>query len=226
VSRPAYPYDRSGGLTEEDVRRIARAEVRGQLATPALRNAWTPRSIPFGTVDRVPVVTALPGRPVDGDEVYFDTGLGFLWRFVYLSAAAGAYRWVAVGGQTPLFAEVAAGESTASATYADLATDGPGVTIPLDGEWDVAWGASSTGTTATAQLRVAFKRGSAAADDADSILQQPAGVSYVSAGPGSRIRRVDLAAGDDVKLQYDTNAGTATFSDRWITAAPTRVRST
>lgn len=224
VGRTPYPYDRSG-ITEEQVRRIARAEARALLASVDARNVYPPRSIPLRTVDSTPVVTALPVEPVADDEVYFDTGDGFLWHFRYLGSQAGAYPWGAVGGQTPLFDEVEADETTTSPTFANLGTDGPVVTVPLPGDYDVRWGAFSTGTTATAIQAIAVKRGTAAADAADSIRQQPPGVSYFSSGQSARHRRMTgLAAGDELRLQYETNAGTATFGDRWITATPIRVR--
>ena len=44
-----------------------------------------------------PVVTNLPGSPVDGQEVYYQVGPNNLWHFRY-SAAAGTYKWQFLGG--------------------------------------------------------------------------------------------------------------------------------
>ena len=127
-------------------------------------------------------------------------------------------------GRPPLVDEVDTLHGTTSASYTDLTSVGPDVVIPLDGDYDVEWGAHSTGTTATAIQWVAVKRGSAATSDTYGIVQQPAGANYQSAGQTQRLMRMTACvAGDTYKLQYKTNAGTASFERRWLSATPVRV---
>jgi hypothetical protein len=83
--RDQYGYAAmGGGLTEEDVRRIARAEARALLTSVDARNVYPPRSIPRRTIDSVTVAGALPATGVDGDEAMVETSNGqlvpFLWR--------------------------------------------------------------------------------------------------------------------------------------------------
>jgi hypothetical protein len=110
--QPAYPYDR-GVPTEEDIRRIARAEARALLTSVEARNVYPPRSIPLRTVDRVPVVTAFPAMAVEGDEIHFQTSTGSIVPFIYLSGA-----WRCTGGWQKVTHAIASGGG-----------------LPLDGEF-------------------------------------------------------------------------------------------
>lgn len=228
--RPVYPYDRSG-LTEEDVRRIARAETRALLAHPGVRNAYAPGSIPLRTVDLVPVVTALPTRPIDGDEVYFlaDAAAGVVWHLRYREGNDIAYPWEFVGG--PPLRETSTGTySSASTSYADIGHTA--LTFPLAGDYDVEWATHTGGSVATSLVYTALKFGAAAASDNDAMISQPPGVNYVAAGPSFRIKRVTgIAAETELTLSGKVNAGTGQWGEglanayRAMTAIhPVRVR--
>lgn len=214
--QPAYPYDR-GGLTEEDVRRIARAEARALLTSVDARNVYPPRSIPLRTVDAIPVVTALP-EGVDGDEVYFDTGEG-LWHFRYRPGAGVAYPWVPVGAQAPLTDEIDASESTSSGTYVDLTTTGPSVTVPLPGDYLVEYQARVQGVNAAGVVSVAVGATAASDDDAlvSSISNETQDMTLWKWRPKA------AAAGDVIAMKYRTSGVSVAFLFRSLRVTPTRV---
>lgn len=91
--RDQYGYAAAHGLTEEDVRRIVRAEARALLASVDVRNAYGPRSIPRRTVDSIPVQAALPASAVEGDEIRVERADGSVQPYLYRDGA-----WQPSGG--------------------------------------------------------------------------------------------------------------------------------
>jgi hypothetical protein len=172
-----------------------------------------------------PLVTSLPGSPIDGQECYYlaDATNGVVWHLRYRTASSSAYKWECVGGSS-LSAEVEAQSATVtSTTYIDVST-GPSLVVPLAGDYQVDWGALSSGSVATAIIASSIKRGAAAAVDADALLQQPPGVNYFNAGPGHRRKRMNaLAASTTLAMQHKANNGTMNFSNRWLAVQPVRV---
>jgi hypothetical protein len=87
-----------------------------------------------------PVVTALPGSPVDGQEVYYqaDAAAGVFWHLRYRSGATGSYKWEFVGG-SPLAVESLAISSVVSMPVNTwgVQTTQLNVTLPLAGDYDV-----------------------------------------------------------------------------------------
>src|SRR4051812_40558627 len=69
--------------------------------------------------------TAVPASPNDEDVFTYpaDTTNGFDWLMKYRSGSASAFKWESV--LSPLYANVATDEATASLTYVDLTTVGP-----------------------------------------------------------------------------------------------------
>ena len=184
-------------------------------ATPAAAGASAPS---YGTT--------LPASPVDGQEAILVDSLTnptYQWRFRYNAGSSSAYKWEFVGG-TPLSAEVYTLETTTSATYADLATVGPQVTLPRAGDWDVAFGFhcfNSLGAATT--MKGAAKFGAIATGDTEgaTITTPPQASTEMTA---SRYLFMPArAASDLVKLQYLTTAGTASFRRRWLTVTPRRL---
>lgn len=89
-------------------------------------------------------VTALPSSPVDGQEVYYaaDATNGVIWHLRYRSGAAGTnYKWEYVGGgdmhsgPTPAVASPFSFGGTSWVTF----TNGPTVTVPLEGDYAIEW---------------------------------------------------------------------------------------
>lgn len=86
------------------------------------------------------VVSALPGSPFDGQEVYYaaDPANGVYWHLRYRSGATGSYKWEFVGGP-PLAAEsIALTSLTAAAAGIWGAMAAPiSITLPLGGDYDL-----------------------------------------------------------------------------------------
>jgi hypothetical protein len=88
-------------------------------------------------IPRVGIVTALPGSPVDGQEVYYlvDAASGRVWHLRYRAASTSPYKWEFVGGSP-----VNAGPQGAvtHAVVSEIAlTSGPTLTVPLSGDYRV-----------------------------------------------------------------------------------------
>ena len=166
------------------------------------------------------LVTALPGSPVDGQEVYFvaDAAARVLWHLRY-NAVGGAYKWEYLGGP-PLTAIDTSADSTGSSALVLLG--GPSLTLPLAGDWVLelgirAWHAVVDGAAA-AHFR--FPNGvddgryasftSARANQAASVYRKE--------------RYVGLTAGTlTVSYRSVGPPGNASFIDRTLTATPIRL---
>ena len=61
-----------------------------------------------------------------------------------------------------MFAAIATDETTTSATYVDLATVGPSITVPRAGDYEVTFGATMYDATGGVGVYAAVKRGAAA----------------------------------------------------------------
>jgi hypothetical protein len=169
-----------------------------------------------------PLVTALPGSPVDGQEVILTDSLTagtFHWRLRYVAARA-TNKWVFIGG-APMFHEIGAAEATASGTYVSLTTPGPTLTPPVSGEYLV--GISCTAYMPTAAgAYMSFSIGAAAAVDAESTS------SVVHGTRSSTLMREQkkgaLVAGAALLARYRTDSGVSgTFSTRWMSLIPVAV---
>jgi hypothetical protein len=201
--------------------------VNDVLRSPATRQSYVANGIPVRAVD-IPLVTSLPLVPRDSDEVYFlaDADSGVVWHLRYRADAPSlSYRWEFVGGHA-LFAETTTSETTTSTSYANLSggATGPSLTLPGAGDYRIAFGCFSTGTTATALQFMSIDLNGAGAADADGIKLQPPNVSYYASGQSMRtIEREADEPGFTLTSKYKTNAGTATFETRWLAATPIRI---
>lgn len=167
-------------------------------------------------------VTALPGTPYDGQEVYFlaDATNGTVWHLRYRAAATAPYRWEFVGG-SPLFSMVEPEQSAPHTSWGDLATVGPDVTVPLAGVYMARFGAriSHSGTDF---VMYGIRVGATDPTDNESVM--------INVGAaGSRIhhdrqRRLTITtAGTLVRGRYRTNSGTASYTSRYVELRPERV---
>jgi hypothetical protein len=121
------------------------------------------------------VVTALPGTPYDGQEIFYLVSAtnGIVWHLKYRAASASAYKWEYVGGQE-LRDFLANSESLGASNfnaYSNLATVGPQVTVPLAGEYlqTMELEMFNDGGVSSSNVNISFDRGATAAVDADSI---------------------------------------------------------
>lgn len=124
---------------------------------------------------------------------------GNYWELMYVGGAA---VWLMMGG-ADLIDQIATSQTTTSATYVDLGTAGPQITVPRAGTYDITYGAALSSNTAGVVTIMSPKIGAAATADADGVENRSAQQVAVS-----RTLRRTLAAGDLIKLQYKSN-GTA-----------------
>lgn len=110
-------------------------------------------------------------------------------------------------------ASVDAAETTASATFTDLATVGPSLTIPESGIYIVTVGAFMRSNTVGATSQMSFNVGSTGALDADSARFDTAvanlGVNACAA------RKKTLTQGTVLLAKYKSG-GTGLFVFRWL----------
>jgi len=165
----------------------------------------------------IPVVTALPAAPVDGQEIYFKVSEDTMWHLRYNATATAPYRWVYIGG-APLNNEVvtSANETTSSTAFVALTTPGPIITLPLAGEYDIETSMLCWHSVQNGRLAMSYDIGATAAlgtDGAESFAP--------AAGLGGlvvrRVKRKTFSAPAVLTAKYATSAATMTVGG---TAAP------
>lgn len=167
--------------------------------------------------------TALPGSPTDGQEftlVDSTTLPTYQWRFRYNAGSSNTDKWEFVGG-TPALIVVETAETTASASYAALATAGPSFTVPRAGVYEIAIGTKMAHTT-NATGAHSFDIGGTGAVDADAVDHQQTNAAIVF-NAMREVQKVGLAASTALVSKYKTSVATATFSKRWMRVTPVRV---
>lgn len=178
-----------------------------------------------------PLSTTLPATPVDGDMILFQTAAMLAttpvstgpWLLKY-RAAATTYKWEAVGGGVQLEHKIATSEATGSATYVNLATTGPTVTVPLDGFYDVRWGAIGQGSAANVLLmglEYTFPNGTVVvAIDGRSVRH--GGAAGIQSSGFTR-ERLNCKTGTTITLKYRTTGATGTWEQRVLEVEPVAV---
>jgi hypothetical protein len=183
------------------------------------------------TTQPIPVVSALPGSPADGDQIYFQNtamgNAGVIWQLRYRAAIGDAYKWEFVGGG-PLQNDVGTAQAVGtSSVYVNLATDGPTITAPLAGIYSCNFGARITLTARTITVQVGVAVGDTNAVVPMIVVQSPdSGAAYVQPMQVtcSGRRAPTVAAGNAIKLRYLANQTTNhTIQDRWLDVLPMRV---
>lgn len=171
----------------------------------------------------VPLVALLPSAPTDGQVVAYlaDATNGIVWMLKYRASSASAYKWEFLGG-SDLFAEVPTAESTASITYAAMATAGPAITLPLAGDYDVAHGANIWNNTVVRWMSMSYDIGGTGAVDADAVWNQQQANAPTFDNASRKQRKTGLTA-VTLTAKYKVDGGTGLARDRWISARPVRV---
>lgn len=197
--------------------------VMRAIQDPRIAGYLVPRSIPQRAV-RTDFVTELPLAANDGDEVYFqcDATRGIVWHLRYRANSQSPFLWEFVGGG-PLVADTVADQGTTSTSYTDLATVGPTVSIPLAGDYTIAFGAHSYSDGANTNFVSPYLGTTAVDANASQIDHTTANKLFAHA---RTLPSTTLNASDTVKLQYRVLSGTGQFRNRWLTAAPIRVGRT
>lgn len=224
-------------LTKEDGSTINAGSVIGPTGATGATGATgvagptgpTGATGPTGPAGSAPArVSALPGSPTDGLEIYFvvDATKGVLWHLRYNAGSASAYKWEFVGG-SDLSAEVLTGVQLVDVTgnfVALTASAGPSIALPLAGDYEIGLGARVNLSTAT-YCAMSYDIGGTGAVLTDALEWTSAGawVDYQSA----RFIKTKLALGAVTLTAKYANRGQpsqfGTFKDRRINARPIRV---
>jgi hypothetical protein len=165
-----------------------------------------------------PLVTSLPGSPVDGQECYYlaDATNGVVWHLKYRAASASTHKWEFVGG-SPWVGTVPGTQTTTSTTPVDLATVGPAFTAPIAGDYAVRFGANAYNSSAIASSTMTV---SAPSGSHPCWIAGP-GASVGASGETSWMWT--LASGDQLQSKYNGSSGTSSFVDRFLHVTPVRV---
>jgi hypothetical protein len=97
-------------------------------------NDGTDASLPYTDYG---LVSKLPSSPSVGDRCIFEATASAYWQLVY--DGEGEYPWRKIGGPS-LFDKVSTSNFTSSETYVDLGTNGPEISLPLKGIYQIAIG--------------------------------------------------------------------------------------
>ena len=170
--------------------------------------------------------SALPALPSDGQTILYQSAAmrtdGVIWQFRYNAASTSAYKWEFIGGP-PWFSTMVGTEEGVgtAATWVNLATDGPSITVPLAGDYASncwAYGVTSGGAS-TVQIGTAVGNTTPAANRPQTTA---AINNYANLSDGQRISAVPAATG--IKMRY--YGGTITtdkFGNRGMCVTPIRV---
>lgn len=168
--------------------------------------------------------TSLPSTPARGDIAQYiaDSSKGVIWQFTY--DGVGEFPWKFVGGP-PLSNEVETEQTTKETTFANLATEGPFITIPLAGDYDIVIAALMTNTVANSHSRMSYSIGGTAASTADMMDALDAGNAFTVANNFREKRKNFPSAATKLVMKYAQAgvAGEAKFANRYIRATPVRV---
>jgi hypothetical protein len=167
-------------------------------------------------------VTSLPASPTAGQVVFYeaDATNGVIWQLKYRPASSSAYDWEFVGG-SPLFAEVATDQGTTSASYVDLTTVGPSITVPLAGDYMIDIAAHAYNSGANVNLMSYAVGGTAASDNDAAEVDHSAANRLLPHAAGAK--KTALAASTALVAKYRVTAGTGQFRRRQMRVVPVRV---
>ena len=174
-----------------------------------------------------------PAAPADGDLAVFlpdPINLpGVRWLFQYNASSTSPFKWESLGASTPMYATVDTYENipAADGTWKNLATNGPFVTAPRNGDYQCVAGAvaSSAGS-----IRNDMFLGIAAGDVAPSVplvdvINNQTG--YAPEVPlAVELSLLAVAAATQIKARYLVAAGGSAgtqFGRRWISVVPRRI---
>jgi microcystin-dependent protein len=175
---------------------------------------------PPGVNATPPLVSALPGAPIDGQECYYlaDAAAGVVWRLRYRAASSSAYKWECIGG-SPLTAQ-----STAAATVGNALAEAPDnvprLIAPLAGDWILDYQAQCSHGVAGGYVGVQAFVG-AVPEASSYAVSSTAGYSVTVSG--SQVRFAGITAGSAAGLRFTTSSGTGSVYWRAISLRPARV---
>lgn len=172
------------------------------------------------------LVTTLPGSPVDGDEIYYQTSgmaaTGTVWHLRYNSAEA-TYKWEFLGG-SPLYNNVLASSGTVTGTtYTTKSGTTASITPGLTGLFEVShWAEISIGT-ANATVKASFSNGATVAAENDRFVTQSAAIGTLMNGYRTTTAIVTNST-DAIASRFAVGTtGTATIAKHGLIVRPIRV---
>lgn len=204
---------------------IVTANITDLRANAALGSGDAPLSAAVG------YSTSLPGSPLDMQEhILVDsiTSPTYQWRFRYNAGSALADKWEFIGGSKAVI-EVTTSETTASATYAALATAGPSFALPRAGVYVVDVGSYmslSAGANDTMIGYHSYDIGGTSAVDGDATVGRFATYQSTYTDVGGAYSRTRLKTGlaaVTLTSKYKTSGQTCAFANRFMGITPVRV---
>jgi hypothetical protein len=203
------------------------APADGSVTTAKIVDgAVTPAKTSGGVIP--PLVSSLPGSPVDGQEVFYlaDATTGAVWHLRYRAASSSPYKWELVGGSE--LVSVATGSSPTTGTgasWSPVLSDGNGTTRvvpPLSGDYDVRWGVTAV-ASAGSNTGVGAARSTDANPTTDCLVNfglSAASVNFQGNGNG---RVFAASAGTAILMFYLYTGTVVTFFNRRLYIRPIRV---
>lgn len=159
-----------------------------------------------------------------GDIVqYIDTTAEVDWEFECVDPSA-EFPWFLIGGQA-MANEVTTEQTTTSTSYVNLATEGPFITLPFKGVYDITIASFQSNTTDNIHSRMSFAIGATAASDTDMIDTLAFGATFVVNYNNKPQRKKIESAAQKLVMKYKIagGAGEGKWSNRYIAATPVRV---
>lgn len=209
------------------------ASEKQPISAKGAANGYAPldsgSKVPLANLPIIPVVTALPGSPTDGQEVILVDSLTvptYAWRFRYVSGITDANKWLYCGGD-PAFIEITNQDATTSATFIALANAGPVFAIPRAGIYDVEIGFMAYKPSGNGSILVmSYDIGATGAVDADGVFATN-GTLVVSGtevrSSSTRPRRKTLTAVTLTSKYRSANTEQGGFGNRWMRVTPFRI---
>jgi hypothetical protein len=180
---------------------------------------------PWYGIGTAALLTALPGNPLEGEEVIFTDSLTsptYQWRLRYVPAKS-TNKWVFVGG-TPAVLETASQQNHATVgSYAALGTSND-FAIPIAGDYIIELGALlATGGAIGTALRMSYDIGATGAVDGDALT-----VMAPQSGAGNgfhafrRKKKLGLTA-VTLAVKYKTSSTNIYAQERTLSVTPIAV---
>ena len=165
--------------------------------------------------------TELPANPKDGQTYTFiaDSANGIAWRFQYNESSGSQYKWEFVGG-APAVTAASGDVSTTSASFQDLG--GPGITVPLAGDYLVQFGAEFNNNINGRDTLMAVGPASTATSQ-DRIVMEGVG-GRVALSRASIINAPSVNSTLKCYYRIATEDCTGYWRSRWIMVSPVRVK--
>jgi len=218
-----FSTDVNGGTLYRSDGSIWRADTPAQQHHTAHESGGTDQLSLAGRQVQTNRGTSPPASPAIGD-IWIYPFTGGYWMFVYDSNET-TYKWKFVGGSS-MFSEILSDDTTNSTSYVDPGVNGPSITVPRAGDYEIEFGARvysgnpSVGTSVYISLAI----GATAPSDNDAISPEFT-TANEQKNQSRKLVKTGLSASDVVKMQFKVaGAGNAAhIQNRWLSVKPRRV---